>query len=358
MNCNICNKNFTSKSTYYIHNREIHTHNNCKYIKCNFCEKDFYSPIFNKNKKIPYYLKCEKCRELQLKLNTNDLKSNSYVYKDDNRYYLNKGNYIQVCHIYNCNFETHNDNKKCQNHFDVNTNLCRGNKCNNYFISNEFNFCENCRCRDNISKMKTRYNLYDLKIKLGGKCKHCDCLELFKLEFDHINPKLKTKQITRIHPDKLEKELENIQLLCNICHRIKSFNEQKITRNKSNKDDKKNIVKEIKRKINGCQICNWTHENDEILSYCLDFDHIYGEKYQQISNLFSYKKEILLDEIEKCRILCRSCHQMWTCFQRGGKMLDVYYNKEQIEYFRNLLDNNDKNIEYNNQLKEIVKFYR
>jgi hypothetical protein len=355
MDCNICNKNFTSKSTYYIHNREVHTHNNCKYIKCDFCEKDFYSPIFNKNKKIPYYLKCEKCRELQLKLNTNDLKSNSYVYKDDNRYYLNKGNHIQVCHIYNCNFETHN--KKCQKHIDIKTNLCRGNKCNNYFVSNEFNFCENCRERNNKSKMKTRYNLYDLKIKLGGKCKDCNCTELFKLEFDHINPKFKTKQITRIHPDKLEKELENIQLLCNICHRIKSFNEQKIKRQK-NKNDKKIIIQKIKREITGCQICNWTHKDDDILSYCLDFDHIYGEKYKQISDLFNYKKDTLLDEIEKCRILCRACHQMWTCFQRGGKMLDIYYNKEQIEYFRNLLDNSDKNIEYNSKLKEVVKFYR
>jgi hypothetical protein len=49
---------------------------------------------------------------------------------------------------------------------------------------------------------------------------------------------------------------------------------------------------------------------------------------------------------------------MWTCFQRGGKMLNIYYNKEQIEHFRNLLDNSDKNIEYNSKLKEVVKFYR
>lgn len=54
MNCNICNKNFLSKTSYYIHYREIHTHNNCKYIKCEFCEQDFYSPIFNKNKNIEY----------------------------------------------------------------------------------------------------------------------------------------------------------------------------------------------------------------------------------------------------------------------------------------------------------------
>jgi hypothetical protein len=206
--------------------------------------------------------------------------------------------------------------------------------------------------------MKTRYNLYDLKIKLGGKCTECGTTELFNLEFDHINPKFKTKQITKIHQSKLEKELENIQLLCSICHRIKSFNEQKIKRCKNSKHDKKLIVQNIKRKIGGCQICNWTHKDNDILSYCLDFDHIYGEKYKQISNLYLYKKERILEEIEKCRLLCRACHQMWSCFQRGGKMLYIYYNKEQIQYFKNLLDNSDKNIEYNKRIKEIIQVYR
>jgi hypothetical protein len=353
MNCIICNKNFLSKTSYYIHNREIHTHNNCKYIKCEFCEKDFYSPIFNKNKKIPYYLKCEKCRELQLKLNTNHLKSYSYVYKDDTRFFLDKGKHIQVCHIYNCNNPT--NNKKCYIHINIDTYLCRSKNCNNYFISNEFNFCEKCRERNNKSKTKKRYNLYDLKIKLGGKCIECGTSELFKLEFDHINPKLKTQQITKINPDKLDIELENIQLLCSICHRIKSFYEQKI---KNSKNNKKLIIQNIKREINGCQICNWTHPDNDILSYCLDFDHIYGEKYKQISNLYLYKKETILDEIEKCRILCRACHQMWCCFQKGGKMLDIYYNKKQIQHFKSLLDNSEKNIEYNNKIKEIIKNYR
>lgn len=84
MNCNICNKNFISKSTYYIHNREVHTHNNCKYTKCEFCKENFHSPIFNKNKKNPYYLKCEKCRELQLKLNID-----IYYNKEQIQYFRN-----------------------------------------------------------------------------------------------------------------------------------------------------------------------------------------------------------------------------------------------------------------------------
>lgn len=238
---------------------------------------------------------------------------------------------------------------------------CREMNCDNISINSKF--CENCIKINTKSKMKSRYKLYDLKIKLGGQCIKCGTTELFKLEFDHINPILKTKQITKISNDKLDKELINIQLLCNLCHRIKTYEESdKIielkTKNAKCKDDKKKLVKEIKRKIGGCQICNWTHQDDNILSYCLDFDHIYGEKYKQISNLYLCKRERILDEIEKCRIICRACHQMWSCFQRGGKMLDIYYNKEQIQYFKNLLDNSDKNIEYNKRIKEIIQVYR
>jgi hypothetical protein len=39
-------------------------------------------------------------------------------------------------------------------------------------------------------------------------------------------------------------------------------------------------------------------------------------------------------------------------------MLDIYYNKEQIQYFRNILDNSDKNVEYNTKIREVVKIHR
>jgi hypothetical protein len=37
---------------------------------------------------------------------------------------------------------------------------------------------------------------------------------------------------------------------------------------------------------------------------------------------------------------------------------NICYNKEQIQNFRNLLDNSDKNIEYNNKIKDIIKIYK
>ena len=59
---------------------------------------------------------------------------------------------------------------------------------------------------------KYRLDLLQLKIQLGGECINCKCNELFKLEFDHINPKLKTKQITKMSKEEWYKEIDNIQL--------------------------------------------------------------------------------------------------------------------------------------------------
>lgn len=208
-----------------------------------------------------------------------------------------------------------------------------------------------------------RTDLLELKIKLGGECIHCKCKELFKLEFDHIDPKLKTRQITKMSQNEWNKEITNIQLLCGNCHRIKSYKEQLqiktsvVSKSQTFKNKHKEIIVQIKKDIGGCQICKWTTVDKYENSYALDFDHISGDKLNQISNLYSNTRETLLNEILKCRLLCRNCHQMWSCFQKGGKMLAIYYNKEQIQYFKNLLDDYDKNIEYNNEIKNIVEKY-
>lgn len=208
-----------------------------------------------------------------------------------------------------------------------------------------------------------RNSLVQLKKQLGGECVHCKCKDLFKLEFDHIDPTLKTKQITKISKSNIEKELENIQLLCGNCHRIKSYKEQLeikssvISRVKKFMNNSKEIIIEIKKQIGGCQICKWTTEDKEECSYALDFDHISGDKIDQISNLYSHSKEKLLNEILKTRIICRCCHQLYTCIQKGGQMLHFYYDDKTIKNFESLFKNENLNKKFQNQIKSIVEKY-
>lgn len=67
----------------------------------------------------------------------------------------------------------------------------------------------------------------------------------------------------------------------------------------------------------------------------LDFDHINndraGVKYL-ISQMFHNKLELLLDELEKCQLLCKSCHALKSARERGGGKsvhgkLSMYMNK-------------------------------
>lgn len=289
---------------------------------------------------------------------------------------------VRICKEENCNKQSiynllngspiYCSKHKKKNMVNVKIKKCKEENCNkipSYKNPNEKSpiYCSEHKTDGMITYIGNTYtyrrDLLELKIQLGGKCIDCKCNELFKLEFDHIDPKLKTKQITKMSKKEWYKEINNIQLLCGNCHRIKSYKEQlqiessTISRNKKFTNNHKDIVIQIKKDIGGCQICKWTTEDKKECSYALDFDHISGDKLNQISNLYSHTRDTLLNEILKCRLLCRCCHQLYTCIQKGGKMLTLYYDKKTIKEFEDLLKNKNLNIEFQNQIKKIVEKY-
>lgn len=354
MDCNTCNKTFTSNSLYFIHKREKHTHNLTDEILCVGCNKSFHSVIFNKKKNIRFN-KCEECRDLQRKLKTNHIINNTYIYGINNeRYYIDNGVEIKACSLYNCN-ELH----PCQFHNDKKIIKCLNNKCNNCYIENSFNYCDPCRTNNIKNKNILRNKIKELKIKLGGKCVECGFNKLFLLEFDHIIKEHKTFQITRSAPKNWETDMNNIQLLCGRCHRIKTSVTyyDKITNINSRsykcKTDKKNLVKFIKQKIGKCQICEWVYHDKNNMCSALDFDHIIGEKYKKIADLYVCNKERIIEEILKTRLICRHCHELYTCLQKGGRVLGMYYTDDEILTFKNLLFDKNLMLKHSNEIKLI-----
>jgi hypothetical protein len=329
--CTDCNKEFSSESNYYVHLREKHTHYNTKTTECNCCLNEFRSVKFNKDKD-KSYSKCEECRDLQKTLATNDLQDGNFVYgKQDKRYKIDRGVAIEICKIYNCG-----NSIDCLEHSQDNFTSCQGSKCKNCFVPNTFNFCPECRKKDDKSKNKLRNSVKDLKVRLGGKCVDCGFSDLFLLEFDHIDPTLKIKQITRCKPSDWEQELANIELRCGRCHRMKSeitVSKESKSKNVKCKIDKQQFVSLIKQTIGKCQMCNWTCENKDKMCRALDFDHVSNDKYKQISDLYLNSKCTIATEIRKTRLICRHCHELHTCIQRGGKALVFYYTKEEIDDF-------------------------
>lgn len=106
--------------------------------------------------------------------------------------------------------------------------------------------------------------------------------------------------------------LQNVCRLCNSEQNKKHYqnNLDKI-KNRSKKRNEK-LRLELRKILlsflkKGCVICG---EKDLAV---LDFDHLYDKKYSVAkiaSNCFSIKK--VLNEIEKCQILCANCHRRKT----------------------------------------------
>lgn len=71
-------------------------------------------------------------------------------------------------------------------------------------------------------------------------------------------------------------------------------------------------INEIKLK-SGCVDCGYN-----LHPFALDFDHVDGEKYKQVSAIINFEKA--LEEIKKCEVRCANCHRVktWERWQVKG----------------------------------------
>lgn len=90
-------------------------------------------------------------------------------------------------------------------------------------------------------------------------------------------------------------------------------------------EDKKKLVANIKSQLK-CQKCGESKE------YMLDFHHLDpNEKETTIARMTSnlYKINRVLDEIQKCIVLCSNCHREFHYFEEcNGLTIEEYLNDE------------------------------
>lgn len=65
----------------------------------------------------------------------------------------------------------------------------------------------------------------------------------------------------------------------------------------------------------GCQDCGMFPKQPEVL----DFDHVRGQKVTEVSLMRNSTLEALVEEIEKCDVVCANCHRIRTFWESPTK---------------------------------------
>lgn len=149
---------------------------------------------------------------------------------------------------------------------------------------------------------------------LGGKCGVCGEDDIYVLDFHHENSTEKEFQISLvgIHKswDKIKEEIEKCNLLCRNCHIKVHFSNG--DPNSSRRKIRKQIF-EYKGTFS-CEECGYTNKD----GLALDLHHIKNKLFNisdGIGSSFGYYStkdfsltERIIQEIDKCKVLCRNCH--------------------------------------------------
>lgn len=155
---------------------------------------------------------------------------------------------------------------------------------------------------------KENLRLWYLKKKVGKLCLICHEKNPKCLEFHHKNPNTKRMSVSRMvnrgKPKRIVlKEMKKCIILCANCHKKLHFGSDMITLRKKSSIEK--YVINIKNK-GKCAKC------EEKAPCCLEFHHkIPDEKSFSIGEAIRKRvdKYLIMEEIEKCQLLCRNCHR-------------------------------------------------
>ena len=208
---------------------------------------------------------------------------------------------------------------------------------------NETLNCVACRIHDRETRSTTPSHQARKKLKDNYKaqnpCAHCGESDPLRLQFDHIQPELKLNCISQIQSvSKLQEEITKCRILCAKCH-VKHTMLQNQQRKKGERQSNpaynaslaklkknKDYVNNLKISLGGCQNkdCDDVFDLNALPFY--EFDHQDDQvKHAAISimtkNSTSFTK--IQEELEKCVLLCRYCHQKRTAIQREKRKFDA-----------------------------------
>lgn len=183
--------------------------------------------------------------------------------------------------------------------------------------------CKNCN-NQKVALNAKRIHSYISSKRADCGCFNCGLKDPYCLANDHIDQKQKTIGIAACKSiGKIEKEWPKTRVVCHNCHRFITQSQIELIKKpldqlsnpswgKTTRDNL-DFVNQQKLKIGNCKYCQLkvTEKN----CFVFDFDHIDPkEKWIEISRIIKKKlsEDEILNEINKCQLLCANCHQKKT----------------------------------------------
>jgi len=196
---------------------------------------------------------------------------------------------------------------------------------------------------------------------LGSKCKICNDENIFHLSFHHSSSdkEISISKMKGVRWSIIEEEIKKCELLCENCHAEKHYledNNGDISRRNS-----KLIYLEYKGKK--CEICGYNKCEASLSFHHRDKkDKLFwiGALNQRIIAI-SELKNYIINELDKCDVLCRNCHHEKHSdikfFEKNKK--EIFYKVENYKELQKKLPREDVIKMYNSGIKqiEIAKFF-
>lgn len=161
-----------------------------------------------------------------------------------------------------------------------------------------------------------------------GGCVDCGESNYNLLQNDHVQGKKKCLVARSfLNVTAIEEELAKTEIQCIKCHAKKSANDRIAEcKGYSNPGLAKQVqrnrmfIMQEKRRIGACNLCGTKvlEENNETEMACFHFDHLQAPKKAAVLHLAKNSSlATIKQEIDKCRLLCASCHWLHTRKQLG-----------------------------------------
>ncbi len=146
--------------------------------------------------------------------------------------------------------------------------------------------------------------------KLGKACADCGETYLpYCMEYDHVRgvKRWALGKMANHRRDAVLAEIAKCDLVCCACHRVR-------TQVRKGSSTIRKVI-EFREwlstfKSKPCMDCGRTRP-----LVAMDFDHVRGEKVNQITNMWSWGRDRVLAEIAKCDLVCCICHRIRTQFR-------------------------------------------